>query len=326
MEKGKIRVALMGHGHLGKWHLDKLKANSQVEVVGVVDPSEQSCWEVNERHPDTPCFGEIATIIDRIDAVIIATPTSTHYAIIRALMERGIHIFCEKPLVTRREEADSLLAFANTLTKEGQKLPVIQVGHSERMHFIWEQRKELSQFFNQPGLVRIDRLAPFKGRACDVDVVADLMIHDLDLLLYLFDEHPLSLKSYGFRSISEHWDSVTTTLNFLSGRVATLTVGRNYTVERREFEIINSAGTLQIDLYQRKVRYSDNSRKGPEVIKEFEYPARDHLKLEQDLFFQAIQNKTPSAVTLSQGVSAVRLTESVRQSLISGEQLDLTTK
>ncbi|MBT3236030.1 MAG: Gfo/Idh/MocA family oxidoreductase [Bdellovibrionales bacterium] len=320
----KIQVALFGHGHLGKWHLDKLKANPDVEVIAVVDPSAERFLAVERRHPGTPCLKEPSSIIDQLDAALIITPTSTHYSLLRELMEQGIHIFCEKPMVTSTKEAEALLTLSYSLRQEKKDLPIIQIGHSERMHQIWEQRLNFPQFFRSPGLVRIDRLAAFKGRACDVDVITDLMIHDLDLLLYLFSESPFSIQSTGYHSISKHWDTVSSTLHFPSGRVAILTVGRNYTEEKRQFEIINDCGTMLIDLLERKVRYSDNQGEGPKKIIESTYPARDHLQLEQELFFRSIREGAPSAVDLAQGTTAIRLTESVRKSLQSGKQLDLT--
>ncbi len=320
----KLKVALFGHGHLGKWHLDKLITSPGVDVIGVVDPSEQRIWEIGERHPSIPCMQDSYDVIDKMDVAFIVTPTSTHYTLIRDFIERGVHIFCEKPLVNTQKEANSLMAFARQQEKLGKKLPVIQVGHSERMHQVWEHLDDLPQFFEESGLVRINRMAPFKGRACDVDVISDLMIHDLDLLLYLFKEYPISVQSWGFRSISDHWDTVSSTLHFLSGRVANITVSRNHIVEKREFEIFNESGTLMIDLLNRQVCYTDKHSEDSDKMVRFDYPARDHLLLEQVNFFQAVKNGTKPMVDLAQGVAAIRLSESVRKSLDLEEKLDLT--
>jgi len=182
----KVKIAVIGYGHLGKWHCQKVEAHSDVaEFVAIVEkfPAGQEAARVN--HPNVKVVNDIKEVITEIDAAFIVTPTSTHFELVQYLLENKKHVFCEKPVCSNDSEGCKLQQLGH-----GKDL-VIQVGHSERFHEAWDKLKDKFSRLTPPYTIRINRFAPFKGRAVDVDVVEDLAIHDLDLILKRFKEKPV---------------------------------------------------------------------------------------------------------------------------------------
>src|SRR5690606_12256678 len=139
---------------------------------------------------------------------------STHFELVKYLLDNNKHVFCEKPLCSNDEEARKLKEIAST------KDLVIQVGHSERFHEAWEILRSKFQSLKSPYTVRINRVAPFKGRATDVDVVQDLGIHDLELVLQLFTEIPVSVSGSGLKIRTKNWDHATLKVELQNGSEA----------------------------------------------------------------------------------------------------------
>lgn len=166
-------------------------------------------------------------------------------------------------------------------------------------------------------------MAPFKGRATDVDVVQDLMIHDLDLLVYLFGERPISVDAIGFKMRTNYYDYVTANFRFKSGNRATITVGRNQTKEVRELEISNRTGTLVVDLMKNEIQEALGSEVGPQFVKLETYEKRDHLLLEHKNFYHSINSGTAPVVSLEDGIIAVSLIDKVLESVNSGLEVKL---
>src|SRR5690606_24698738 len=244
----KIRVAVLGYGHLGKWHCQKVEAHSNdVEFVAIVEkfPAGQDAAKTN--HPKVKVVADIKDVIHEIDAAFVITPTSTHFELVKYLLDNNKHVFCEKPLCSNDEEANKLREIAS-----GKDL-VIQVGHSERFHEAWEKLRPKFQNLKSPYTVRINRVAPFKGRATDVDVVQDLGIHDLDLVLHLFKDKPVSVDATGIKIRTKNWDHATIKVALQNGSEAIVVVGRNATKEVRELEVISDAGMISVDLFANKI-------------------------------------------------------------------------
>ena len=306
----KVNVAVVGCGHLGSWHVQKACEIESAHLVGIVELNQKEKERVQELYPDKLVTVDLNDVIDDIDAAIIATPTKTHFKILKTLLNDQKHIFCEKPLTSTLLEAMTV----RDLVKERQL--VVQVGHSERFHRSWEERAKFPEFFKQPGTVRISRLAPYKGRGIDVDVVQDLMIHDLDLICYLFGEIPSKVHSIGHKIRTDKWDYVISKFQFNSGREAFITVARNHIKEVRDFEITNRNGCLYIDLLNSEfhVARADASEAYGFVNTDI-YPSRDHLLEEQKYFYDSILHQKPIVVGIEDGVLAVRLVEKVLEGL-----------
>lgn len=305
----KIRVAVIGYGHLGKWHSQKAESFPEIaELKYIVEkfPANQELAKKN--HPNVTIVDDIAKCINDIDAGVVVTPTSFHYEIVDYLVKNNKHVFCEKPITENTEQA--------LMLKEVLKSHpvVLQVGHSERFHNAWEMKESYKDFFQGPCHITLKRVAPFKGRATDVDVVQDLMIHDLDLLVFLFKETPIAVDAVGYKMRTKKYDYMSANFKFYSGHRATITVGRNQTKEVRELEISNTTGTLHVDLMRNEITEARGSFEGPEYTRTIPYEKRDHLMLEHEHFYNSIKNKKAPVISLEDGITAVRLIDKVLES------------
>ena len=315
----KLKVAVIGYGHLGKWHAQKAESFSELaELKYIVEkfPAAQDAAKL--AHPGVQVVDDIAKCMNDIDAAIVVTPTSFHFEVVEILLKNNKHVFCEKPVTETTAQALKLKELI-----AGKNL-VLQVGHSERFHQAWERKEDLKKFFQAPAHITLKRVAPFKGRATDVDVVADLMIHDLDLLVYLFGERPTSVSSIGFKMRTKRYDYVSSNFNFKSGHKATITVGRNQTKEVRELEISNNAGTLLVDLMRNEIQVAEGLNPGPEFVYIENYPKRDHLMLEHKHFYQAILEKSNPIISIDDGIVAVNLIDKVLESLEKGSEVSIS--
>jgi predicted dehydrogenase len=314
----KIKTAVIGYGHLGKWHAQKAEAFPEMaELKYIVEKFPAGQEAAAKAHPNAKIVDDISKCINDIDAAFVVTPTSFHFEIVEYLLKNNKHVFCEKPITETTEQALKL----QSLLREH---PVIlQVGHSERFHQAWERKSEYRHFFDAPSHITLKRVAPFKGRATDVDVVQDLMIHDLDLLVFLFGETPVSVEAMGFKMRTNHYDYVTANFKFLSGNRATITVGRNQTKEVRELEISNHAGTLLVDLMRNEISEALGKEVGPQYVNTGTYEKRDHLLLEHKNFYNSIAHKKEPIISLEDGLTAVRLIDKVLESARTNKEVML---
>lgn len=302
-------IAVIGHGFLGKWHTEKVAQNKNVNLYSVIEANKDVHQELQNKYPKSLILSNVKDLeLDKVDAVIISTPTSTHFELAKFFLENKKHVFCEKPLCATTDEAVQL----------GELLEpkvVLQVGHSERYHPIWKKFKEDLAQTSGPYSIKIDRLAPFKGRATDVDVVQDLMIHDLDLVQFLFTNLEIEkFNSIGFKQRTNHADYGETQISFTDGSRATLSVGRNYVIEKRMFEVNCQQGTFQVDLLN-GVYLKALAEFNDEFVVKTEYTKADHLKLEQDAFFAAVDGQGDNLVDYQAGLNAVRMVDMVRDQI-----------
>ncbi len=308
-----IKTVVFGYGHLGRWHVDKviaLKSEGLSDLVAVVDPSPDTKNKLEEKGINVPVFANLKECSLDFDAAIVVTPTSFHYELCKELIKMKKNVFCEKPMTSTYEQSIEL---KNLIAENQVKF---QVGHSERFHQIWPTVKENVDFFKGTPALRLERQAPFKGRATDVDVVQDLMIHDIDLMMFILGDRPSSVEAFGKKQRTDKWDFVRAHFKFNSGAVAEITVGRGHTEEIRNFEVVNDAGCLQVDLFKKELKIAKSSALGPDdFVVTSEYPARDHLLEEQRLFYRAIVENTSTAVDETAGVNAVHIVEQVLHSL-----------
>lgn len=315
----KVRVAVLGYGHLGKWHCQKVEANADVaHFVAIVEkfPAGQESAKAN--HPNVKIVSDIKDVINDIDAAFVVTPTSTHFELVKFLLENNKHVFCEKPVCSNDEEASNLREIA------ASKNVVIQVGHSERFHEAWEKLREKFQRLTSPFTVRINRYAPFKGRATDVDVVQDLAIHDLDLLLYLFKPRPLFISAQGLKIRTNKWDHGNIHVEMENGSQAFVVVGRNATKEVRELEVVSKDGTVTVDLFTNKISEATGSTfPDGTFVKDEPYNKRDHLLLEHKHFYDSVLHKKPAVINQKDGFNAVHLVDCCLASMESGKKVQV---
>lgn len=316
MSQKKINIAVIGFGHLGKWHYEKSLKFPHVNVVAVVENNYLVASKIKELYPNQAVVSNLEEIIPQIDAAIVVTPTSGHYQLVKKLISEKKHVFCEKPLTTNYLNSKELHQLS--LTQE----VVLQVGHSERFHCAWEKinRGPEVKFLKNCQLASFIRQAPFKGRAFDVDVVQDLMIHDLDLVNYLFNDSPVKLKAMGSKICSDHYDHVEVFMDLESGRQVHLSAARNFAIEKRFAYFSGPSGCLEVDLMKNEYLFA-NPAETPTQIYNLE--KKDHLMIEQEYFFKSILENTEPVVNSYQGMKVNYLIDQVIESLSSKTEISL---
>jgi predicted dehydrogenase len=237
----RLRLGVVGVGHLGKEHARILSGLPDVELVGVADANPEQA-ETVARRCDCAAYPDHRLLLDRVDAAVVAVPTAWHFAVAADFLARGISLLVEKPLATDLEEADGLVELAR---RHGATL---QVGHIERFNPAFE---ELSRHAFQPKFVVCERLGPFTGRSTDIGIVLDLMIHDLDLLQTLVPSPVRSVQAIGVSLFGEHEDVANARLTFANGCVATLTASRASTAPARRMQVWAPEGYLSVDFARR---------------------------------------------------------------------------
>jgi dTDP-4-amino-4,6-dideoxygalactose transaminase len=241
-ESDPVRVGVIGVGHLGRWHAEKYAAAEGCELVAVVDSNIELARYIGQRY-SAPAFADYHEILPLVDAVSIVVPTSLHYEIACECLNAGIHCLIEKPLTETLAEAEDLIEIA---VEYGL---VLQVGHIERFNSVVNG---LVERLDQPKFIESTRLAPFTLRATDVNVILDLMIHDIDLILYLADSPIERVSATGMAVISNDIDIANARIEFASGCVANVTASRISTKRERKTRIFQHDTYLSADL-QNKV-------------------------------------------------------------------------
>lgn len=313
----KVRVALIGYGHLGRWHAQKAHELEQSQLVAIVDASKETLQKAQEIYPDVKVTSDFLEIQDFVDAVIIAAPTSIHVDLIKICLQHNKHIFCEKPLVSNLKEVKLVEQMLSSDL-------VFQVGHSERCHQVWSELSNFQSLIDSPTIIKTHRQASFKGRATDVDVVQDLMIHDIDLILWLFQRKVRSVKAYGEKIRTNYWDHVEADL-YLEGDIkASLSVGRNYVYEQRDLEVMGRDGVLKVDLFKNLYHYAaKGEEESGNFVSTHSYQKRDHLKDEQAAFYRSILQGDDVFVDFEQGRKAVEIVDAVLESLAEKKEVVL---
>jgi predicted dehydrogenase len=316
----KVKIAVIGCGFLGKWHVQKVLAHNDAELICIVEANIEAKARAQSLFPDVKIVLKLEEVLDQIDAALVVTPTSFHFEAVEKLIKNKKHVFCEKPLTDSIEKARQLEQLAKV-----QNNLIVQVGHSERFHPVWKTLKnnpKILELLESDATITINRYAPFKGRATDVDVVSDLMIHDLDLLWFLFNEKPSNVQAKGHKVSTDKWDHVTAVLDFPSGRSAIVTSGRVHVLENRSLEVIGNQGCLNVDLMNFTYAFAAPGETG-EQIKSISYEKADHLLEEQNFFYESILKKTASIVPIEDGVEIVSWIDSIQKSLEAGSLVKL---
>jgi len=296
----KVKLALIGYGFLGKWHAEKAINNPNCELIAIVDQSNSNLEVAQDKYPKVKCVSNINEILNDVEGAIIATPTSSHFIISKILIENNKHIFCEKPVTNNFNEASELVE----LIKKNNYNKKFQVGHSERLHPIFSSSlKEIKSFILPNSFTEFNRLAPFKNRATDVDVVADLMIHDIDLMLFLFPGNPSLIKVSFGKKLTENIDFATAIFSFPGDILVTIKASRIEPSEERNFVIRSPKGYLKVDLLTKNIQINNDSSS---------YVGADHLQIENNAFCDSILNNSPEIVTFQDGVNAVKIVDTIR--------------
>jgi len=239
-----IPACVIGAGHLGQHHIRLLAAIDGVQLQGVVDVDETRGRSLAQKY-GTDFYPHFEMMPSDTKAAVVATPTPTHYAITRSLLEKGIHCFVEKPLTETIEEAETLIRLAQ------ERQLVLQVGHVERFN---PAVMEMSRHANNPIFVEASRLGPYDPRVSHIGVVLDLMIHDIDIVLALVRDTVVRLDAVGGRLLSEHPDIVKATLYFSRGCRADLTASRVSIKRYRKIRVFQSDAYMSLDYSEKSLK------------------------------------------------------------------------
>ena len=240
-----VKIGLLGVGHLGKMHLKCLQAIDTVVITGFYDPNDIVAEQVLQNYPNLQRFTSVAALIDQSDAIDIVTPTITHFELAAAAIQKGKHVFIEKPLTHTLAEAEKLVALAQA------KAVKVQVGYVERFNpaFLSIQNIPLNPLF-----IEAHRLAMFNPRGTDVSVVLDLMVHDLDLILKIIKAPLKSVQASGVAVVSRSPDIANARLEFRNGAVANLTASRISMKQMRKLRLFQKEAYISLDLLEKQAQ------------------------------------------------------------------------
>jgi len=310
----KVRTAVIGVGHLGRFHAQKYAVLAEAELVAVVDANEENRARVAA---ETGCraVADYRELLGEVDAVSIATPTPLHYPIARDCLDHGLHVLVEKPITTTLEEARSLVETAARLGR------VLQVGHLERFN---AAILALAGTLRTPRFVESHRLAPFKERGTDVNVVLDLMIHDIDLIQSLVGAPIESIDAVGSSVFSAGLDIANARIRYANGCVANTTASRVSMKMERKLRLFQDDAYISIDLQQkvltivRKPPAGTDVPKGQVLIEERTYDQGDALLQEIEAFLHSIRTGTPPVVSGEDGLRALETATRITQMVQDG--------
>jgi predicted dehydrogenase len=271
---------------MGRYHAEKFSRLPGVELAAVVDPD-----------PSRAKITDYRTILDRVEAAVIAVPTDRHHEVAKAFLERGVHVLVEKPLAATLEEADDLVNLA------AKKKAVLQVGHVQRYSNAF---KALAKRVDKALYIDAERLAGFKQRGAEVDVILDLMIHDLDLACSLARSEVTEVSACGFRVLTKDIDIATARIEFANGCVADLSASRVSQSVVRKFRVFEPGLYASADLQAGKLRYV---RQESGEIRETEemHSGGDALAAQAESFMLAVTKNHPVPVDGAEGRRVLKL-------------------
>ncbi len=297
----KLNVAVIGVGHLGKWHADKYAAADDCNLVAVVDTDLETARSIADKH-GAEAVTDYQAILPRVNAISLVVPTSAHFQIARDCLSAGIHCLIEKPITETVAEAQTLIDLA-----EKNNL-VLQVGHIERFNSVM---MDIDDMLDQPQFIESSRLAPFTPRATDVSVILDLMIHDIDIILDLIASPIRNINASGISVLSDEIDIANARLEFASGCVANVTASRISRKRERKLRIFQKDAYISADFQEKILAINrkggvQNENGFHEIThSEKSYQDTDALNLEVLDFIQAIKTGGKPKVTGEDGKRAL---------------------
>lgn len=303
----KLRVGVIGTGYLGKFHAEKYADMEGAELVGVVDTNQKQAVEIAKKH-GVKAFFSPEEILGKVDAVSIVVPTPLHYQVSRIFLEHDVDVLIEKPITTTLKEADSLIDLA-----ESRGL-IIQVGHLERFN---PAVIALEDVLKTPMFIESHRLSIFQPRGTDVDVVLDLMIHDIDIILNLVKSEITGIQAAGIPVITKHGDIANARLEFASGCVANVTASRISLKNERKLRLFQRDAYISVDFANREITViRQNGNAKDSIIPGTDINSRcftksDALLAELVSFVQSVRNRISPEVTGKMGRDALQVALSI---------------
>lgn len=324
-----LKIGVLGVGHLGKIHINCIKQLSVYELIGFYDQDVNTAKKVSE-DLQVKSFSSVEELIDLVDVVDIVTPTISHFECASLALRKGKHVFIEKPIVATVEEADRLVKLA-----EDAKVKV-QVGHVERFNPAYIAARP---HINAPLFIEAHRLAIFNPRGTDVPVVLDLMVHDIDIVLDLIKSPVKNVSVSGVSIVSPTQDITNARIEFENGSVANLTASRISMKNMRKHRVFQKDAYITIDFLEKKtdivrikeiggtpdpmamkIDLADGTSKQI-TVEQPEVMPINSIMMELESFHNAIVNDTEPAVTMYDGVQALKVCYMILDELAKNQEI-----
>lgn len=314
MSRARTRVGVVGTGYLGRFHAEKyalMHDEGLVELVGVADVEVARAQEVVAKLGKGKAFASALDLGEAgVDAVSVVVPTHVHHKVAKPLLEQGVDCLVEKPFAVTLAEADDLIATAARLER------VLQVGHLERFNPVMRGLKDK---IRDPMFVESHRLAMFGERGTEVDVILDLMIHDLDIILMAVNSEVVDVSAVGVPVLTDKVDIANARLEFANGCVANVTASRVSTSRMRKIRLFQADAYMSID-YQDKavqvIRRTVEPGKAPQIGGELlEIKEGDALEAELRSFVKAVQERSRPEVPGEDGRKALELAHRIGEAI-----------
>jgi len=297
----EIRVGVVGIGHLGGYHLQKYQRTPGCRIVGVVDTVQERAKQAADLY-DCQVVSDCRKLAGMVDAVSIAVPTGAHHEVASVFLKAGVDVLLEKPIAATLGEADELIALADT-----QGL-VLQIGFIERFN---PAIVALHTVMERPLFIESHRLHPFFERGTDVDVILDLMVHDLDIIIHFVRSAVTTIDAVGVSVLSDKVDIANVRITFAGGCVANITASRVTGKTLQKIRFFGIEGYHSVD-YRKRELVSLGRRSGPDgrpaiTQNHVEVGTQDPLEEEVRSFIKAVRDRTPPLVSGRDGHAALEL-------------------
>jgi len=307
----KLRVGVAGVGYLGRIHARIYAAMPDVELVGVADINEKAAQEIAQQH-GCHAYADARELLGNVDAVSIVVPTVYHSQVAKPFLEHGVHMLMEKPIAPTYEESAELVKLAE---RAGV---IFQVGHLERFN---AGVMALASRVQNPRFIEVHRIGPFVARATDVDVVTDLMIHDIDIVMSLVRSDIKNVAATGIAVITNHVDIANARIEFENGAVANVTASRVSNKKLRRIRVFGNHQYYGLDYADQKLEVvhatpGEGEAAWPKIVTEsISITPRPPLDAELDYFVRAVRTNTPPVVDGHVGLEALRVAHLVKEKI-----------
>ena len=309
--KRSVRIAVVGVGHHGQHHVRILSEMKEVSLVGVADINDKRASEVAVQY-GIKSFLDIREVFDQVDAVVVAVPTSAHVEVALPFLENGVDVLVEKPIAASRLEAEQLLSASKDLDV------LLGVGHTERFN---PAIAVASPLIIKPRFVEVHRLGVFQERSLDINVIYDLMIHDLDVLLALVSSEVVSVEAVGVAVLSKNTDIANARIRFNSGCIANVTASRISRDRVRKIRFFQEDSYVSIDYAAQQVEaYTVLPKEGRSVIKGGSLDTKNEEPLVRELrdFVESDQMRRSPLVSGLSGRDALDLATKIEEKMTVG--------
>ena len=304
----KLKVGVVGVGHLGSIHTKVYSKLDNVKFVGVCDCNVEKSLAVGKKY-HTASYVDYEDLFGKVDAVSIAVPTSLHYNIAKDFLKHDIHVLVEKPITKTLTEADELIEIAK------ERKLVLQVGHVERFN---SAVMAIEPYLQRPKFIECQRLGPFHKRVGDVGVVLDLMIHDIDIVLGLVKEDAAIIEAVGLSTISDHEDIANVRIIFNDGAIADITASRVTKDVVRKIRIFQEDSYISLNYLTQEVAIFRKT--GSNILKEkIRVKKKEPLKRELKSFIECVQAGTKPIISGVEGRRALAVALEILEKIKSNK-------